>query len=275
MTKEQFLKKLENVLQRLISERLFSDVTEVQKAGLKSDVCEFVRENAATYSLEELKETFVSAQATIGLFLEFQSAKEICDGDGRGSAGLEKQIGDLVNFGACGFKAPVLPSDNWREPLTGMEFIRVSGGSFQMGSGPWDDQGRTDEKPVHEVWLDGLWAGKYPVTVSQYLVFVTEAAKYEPAWLEGGGRYNIHTGEDDLFRALGESITSDSYPIVGICWTDAVAYARWISEKTGFYFRLPTEAEWEYAARSGGREEKYAGGADVDAVAWHSDNSDG
>jgi len=275
MTKEQFLNKLENVLQRLISERLFDDVTDAEKAGLKSDVSEFIRENAATYTLEELKETFVSAQVTIGLFLEFQSAKEICDGDGKASVSLEKQIGELVNFGVCGSKTPVFPSDNWREPLTGMEFVWVSGGGFQMGSGPWDDQGLSDEKPVHEVWLDGLWVGKYPVTVSQYLVFVTEAAKYEPAWLEEGCRYNIHTGEDDLFKALGESITSDSYPIVGISWMDAVAYARWISEKTGFYFRLPTEAEWEYAARSGGREEKYAGGEDVDQVAWYNDNSDG
>ena len=72
-----------------------------------------------------------------------------------------------------------------------------------MGSGPWDDQGLSDEKPVHEVWLDGLWVGKYPVTVSQYLVFVTEAAKYEPAWLEEGGKLQyLLPVNDDLFKAL-------------------------------------------------------------------------
>ena len=275
MTKEQFLQKLENVLQRLISDRLFGYTNEEQKAGLRSDVSEFIRENAGSYSLEELKETFVSAQATIGLFLEYQSAKEICNGDIKEPTTLENQISSLVNFGQCGSGAPVFPSDNWREPITGTEFIWVSGGSFQMGSGSWDDQGLADEKPVHEVWLDGLWVGKYPVTVSQYLVFVTEAAKCEPAWLEQGSKYNIYTGNDDLFKALGDSIILDLYPVVGISWTDAVAYAQWMSHKTGFYFRLPTEAEWEYAARSGGREERYAGGKDVDVLAWYGDNSNG
>ena len=275
MTKEQFLEKLEKVLQHLILDRLFDHTNEEQKAGLRSDVNEFIRENAGNYTFEELKETFVSGQATIGLFLEYQSAKEICRGDTKEAANLEKQIASLVNFGQCGSGAPVFPSDNWREPITGTEFIWVSGGSFHMGSGPWDDQGLVDEKPVHEVWLDGFWVGKYPVTVSQYLVFVTETGKHEPAWLEEGCKYNIHSGNDDLFKALGDSITSDSYPVVGISWADAVAYAHWISNKAGRYFRLPTEAEWEYAARSGGREEKYAGGKDVDEVSWYHDNSSG
>ncbi len=275
MTKEQFLKNLEQVLQRMILERLYGDASEEQKAGLASDVSEFIRENAGCYSFEELKQTFVSAQITIGLFLEYQSAKEICREDSKKPPSMETQITRLVNFGQCTSKRLVFPSDNWREPITEMEFVWVSGGSFYMGSGPWDDQGLADEKPVHEVWLDGLWVGKYPVTVSQYLVFVTEAGKYEPAWLEQGSKYNIHSGNDDLYKALGDSITSDLYPVVGISWADAAAYAQWISHKTGFYFRLPTEAEWEYAARSGGREEKYAGGNDVDAVAWYGDNSNG
>ena len=275
MTKEQFLKNLEKALQHLVLSRLFANGDEEQKAGLSSDVTEFIQESAGAYTLEELKATFTSAQVSMGLFLEYQSAKEICRKGVGEPADLEKQISSLVNFGRCGSKGLVFPSDNWREPITGVDFIWVSGGSFQMGSGPWDDQGLADEKPVHEVWLDGFWVGKYPVTVSQYLVFVTEAGKYEPAWLEEGSKYNIHSGNDDLFKSLGNSITSDAYPVVGVSWTDAVAYAKWISNKTGFYFRLPTEAEWEYAARSGGREEKYAGGGDVDTAAWYSDNSNG
>ncbi len=275
MTKDQFLKNLEKALLRLIVERLFNDLDEAKKAALKLDVKEFIRERAETYSLPELKETFVSAQVAIGLFLEYQSAKAICESDGEKPQNLEQEIKSLLNTGECVSRRPVFPADNWREPLTGMAFVWVPGGAFQMGSGPWDDQGLGDEKPVHEAWLDGFWIGKYPVTVSQYLVFVTEAAKYEPAWLEQGSPYNIHTGEDDTFRSLEESITGDSYPIVGISWADAVAYCDWISEKTGHFFRLPTEAEWEYAARSGGREEKYAGGGAVDTVAWYGDNSNG
>ena len=77
MTKEQFLKNLEKVLQHLILDRLFDDTNEEQKAGLRSDVNEFIRENADNYSLEELKETFISAQATIGLFLEYQITEHV------------------------------------------------------------------------------------------------------------------------------------------------------------------------------------------------------
>lgn len=275
MTKEQFLKNLEQALQKLILNRLFDDSNEEKKAGLRSDVTEFVQENAGNYTLEELKETFVSAQAAMGLFLEYQNAKEICRGGVTEPADLETELTRFLNCGRCGSDGPVFPSDNWREPITGMDFIWVSGGSYQMGSGSWDDQGLEDEKPVHEVWLDGFWVGKYPVTVSQYLVFVTETRNYEPAWLEEGCKYNIHSGNDGLFKALGDSITLDSYPVVGVFQADAVAYAQWMSKKAGLYFRLPTEAEWEYAARSGGREEKYAGGEDVDAVAWYSDNSNG
>ena len=51
-----------------------------------------------------------------------------------------------------------------------------------------------DEKPVHEVWLDGLWVGKHPVLVSQYLVFVKDTGQNQPAWLEEGCKYNIHSG---------------------------------------------------------------------------------
>ena len=275
MTKEQFLNNLEKALQNLVLNHLFDDSSEEQKAGLRSDVTEFIRENAGSYTFEELKETFVSGQTAVGLFLEYQNAKEICQSGAKKSANLETGLASLLNCGRCGSTGPVFPSDEWREPKTGMDFIWVSGGSFQMGSGPWDDQGLGDEKPVHEVWLDGLWVGKYPVLVSQYLAFVKDTGQNQPAWLEEGCKYNIHSGNDALFSALGESVTSDSCPVVGVSWADAVAYAKWMSKKTGFYFRLPTEAEWEYAARSGGEEEQYAGGKDVDAVAWYDDNSNG
>ncbi|MCP4577965.1 MAG: formylglycine-generating enzyme family protein [Deltaproteobacteria bacterium] len=275
MTKEQFLNNLEKALQRLVLNHLFDDANEEQKAGLRSDVAEFIRENAGSYTFEELKETFVSGQTAVGLFLEYQDAKEICRGGVKRPADLETGLAGLLNCGQCGTSAPVFPSDEWQEPVTGMDFVWVSGGSFQMGSGSWDDQGLGDEKPVHEVWLDGLWVGKYPVLVSQYLAFVMDAGERQPAWLEEGGKYNIYTGADDLYKALGAAVASDGYPIVGVSWDDAVAYAQWMSEKTSFYFRLPTEAEWEYSARSGGREEKYAGGQDMDARAWYCDNSNG
>lgn len=269
MAKNLFLKRLEKALTQLICNRLYENEKEAKSQALALNVEEFIRENASNYTLEELKETFTSAEASIGLFFEYQNAKTICqDAEGK----KEKSI-DL--FQLLGSKEPVFPSDRWQEPITGMEFIWVSGSSFQMGCGSWDDEGLSDEKPVHEVWIDGFWLGAYPVTVSQYIAFTKETGQNTPAWLEENGKYNIHTGNDSLYKALGNTITDDNYPIVGVSLADAMAYGKWLSQKTRLFFRLPTEAEWEYAARSGGKPEKYAGGMDVDSVAWYMDNSNG
>lgn len=80
ITKNQFLKNLEKALQKLICSQLYQNEDEAEKQVLAMNVKEFIRENAGNYSLEELKETFVSAEASIGLFLEYQDAKMICKG---------------------------------------------------------------------------------------------------------------------------------------------------------------------------------------------------
>ena len=84
LTKNSFLKNLEKALKNLICNRLYENENEAQKQVLAMNVEEFIRENAGHYSLEELKETFVSAEASIGLFLEYQDAKMVCKGtDGK------------------------------------------------------------------------------------------------------------------------------------------------------------------------------------------------
>lgn len=84
ITKNRFLKNLEKALRKLICNRLYQNEDEAEKQVLAMNVEEFIRENAGNYSLEELKETFVSAEASIGLFLEYQDAKMICKGtDGK------------------------------------------------------------------------------------------------------------------------------------------------------------------------------------------------
>ena len=84
ITKNQFLKNLDKALKKLICNRLYENKNKAQKQVLAMNVEEFIRENAGNYSLEELKETFVTAEASIGLFLEYQDAKMICKGtDGK------------------------------------------------------------------------------------------------------------------------------------------------------------------------------------------------
>ena len=123
------MKNLEKALRLLICDRLNADADDDTRKALSFDVTGFVRQNAAEYSLEELVETFASYDATIGLFYEFQEAKR-----------LVNQM--PVSLRETSLKSgPRKSVDRWQELLTGMVFVWVPGGSFEMGSGDWDDEG--------------------------------------------------------------------------------------------------------------------------------------
>ncbi|MFO8033087.1 MAG: SUMF1/EgtB/PvdO family nonheme iron enzyme [Desulfohalobiaceae bacterium] len=165
------------------------------------------------------------------------------------------------------------PGETWTEPETGMEFVWVPGGCYQMGCGSWTSNCDDDEKPEHEVCVDGFWIGKYEVTIDQYRQFLqatgdTDGVDWddEDCPIEKGGSFSL---SGNKFAQDGDQ------PMVEVSWHGARAFAQWLSREAGKDFRLPTEAEWEYAARSGGKRQKYAGGDDVDRVAWYEDNSGG
>lgn len=97
------------------------------------------------------------------------------------------------------------------------------------------DDGQENERPRHRVWLDRFAIGRFPVTNAEYRIFVAETgAAAPPFW------------SDAIF-------SNPRQPVVGVTWDDAVAYCNWLSLKAGQVYRLPTEAEWERAAR-GNRE---------------------
>lgn len=128
------------------------------------------------------------------------------------------------------------------EPLTGMALVNVPAGCFQMGDTYGDGQG--DEKPVHEVCLDAFSMGIHEVTNSQY-------RRFKPG--HDSGIYE------------GNSLNGNDQPVANISWFEAMEYAQWLSEKTGRRYRLPTEAEWEYAARGGASARNYWGDGPLDA----------
>lgn len=119
------------------------------------------------------------------------------------------------------------------------ELIEVKGGFFMMGT----DEGPDDEKPGHEVWVDPFCIGKYTVTNHDYDVFLKSSQYPVPSPF----RTNSHF-EDPL------------QPVVGTSWFDAQSYCAWLSRLSGRIYRLPTEAEWEYAARSGSNKNIYPWG---------------
>ena len=137
--------------------------------------------------------------------------------------------------------------DTWTEPHTGMEFVWVPGGCFEMGCGPWTDQCYDREKPVHEVCVNGFWMGRHEVTNRQFRLF----------------RSGHNSGD-----YKGNTLNRDDQPVVRVSWNDARDYAQWLSNKTGQTFRLPTEAEWEYAARGGTTTARYWGESPDDACRY-------
>jgi len=131
------------------------------------------------------------------------------------------------------------------------EMIFIKGGAFKMGciSGK---HCRKEEK-IHTVHISDFWMATTEVTVKQYQMCVTAGKCRQPIWMEKGSNYNMHTGLDNSYKGLGKTLTGDNYPIVGVSWHDAIAYAKWLKRKTGKAYHLPTEAEWEYAARAGSK----------------------
>ena len=138
-----------------------------------------------------------------------------------------------------------------------MEFVLVKGGCFQMGDTLGN--GGSDEKPVHEVCVDDFTIGKYEVTQAQW-----EA---------------VMGSNPSNFKQCGGNC-----PVEQVSWNDIQEFIKKLNATVGADsvrpeansirpYRLPTEAEWEYAARSGGKSEKYAGDNDLDSVAWYNSNA--
>ncbi len=169
---------------------------------------------------------------------------------------------------------PPARSDTLTDPTTGMEFLLVNAGCFQMGDTFGD--GEEDEKPVHEVCVNDIYMGKHEVTKGQFNTFVqatgyrTEAEQGKGCFVWDGSKWKEDRSAS--WRSFG-SWQDDSHPVVCVTHSDGRAFADWVSGKLNRHVRLPTEAEWEYAARSGGKGQKYSGGFNLDAVGWYKDNS--
>jgi formylglycine-generating enzyme required for sulfatase activity len=124
-------------------------------------------------------------------------------------------------------KSPAYSALAVRDPRPPL--VRVPGGRFRMGS----DRGREDERPERDAEVAAFSIGRTPVTRSQYAAFRAVSGAPAPPWW------------DDA------AFAHPDHPVVGVTWFEAVDYARWASATFGGLWRLPTETEWECAARGG------------------------
>jgi len=153
-----------------------------------------------------------------------------------------------------------------------MELVRIEAGTFQQGS-PANEPGRGADETQHKVTLTRPFLlGKYPVTRAQFERFVAEThyrtdAESGPSGGFGWDGAQLTQRKDFTWRSPGFSQTGD-HPVTLITFRDASAFLQWLSRKSGRTFALPSEAQWEYAARGGATTIPTA-----DAVAWYKGNA--
>ncbi len=161
-------------------------------------------------------------------------------------------------------------SDYFSEHTGRMIFVR--GGEYVMG----DNAGNPEVRPEHTVEVRDFYMAEREVTVEEYLKFCNATEAHWPDWLEPGNDYHIDIGNKPFYTNLGYSRTSHGLPVVAIRYQDAVAFCEWASSKDpNFTYRLPTEAQWEYAARGGENHDKFlfSGSKYANRAGWNLSNS--
>jgi formylglycine-generating enzyme required for sulfatase activity len=121
--------------------------------------------------------------------------------------------------------------------------VSIAGGWFLMGS----EDGAENERPIHRVWVDPFALGRFQVTNAEYATFLKASGHPEPpCWTD-------------------PALSDPNQPVVAVTWNDAASYCGWLGRVTDRRYRLPTEAEWEFAARGGAEGRRYPwGDAELD-----------
>ena len=160
-----------------------------------------------------------------------------------------------------------------------IEMLAIPAGTFQMGSPP-DEVGRSaDEGPVHEVSISPFWMSKLEVTWDLYTQFMersidvhqTQKGENAEVMLDTDGISGATTPYTDMSFGMGK----DGYPAVSMTQYAASMFCAWLSAMTGKFYRLPTEAEWEYACRAGQSGPYHCPAAQLEQHAWYVGNSAG
>ncbi|RIK76794.1 MAG: hypothetical protein DCC68_18680 [Planctomycetota bacterium] len=168
-------------------------------------------------------------------------------------------------------------------PRTGATYhmVAIKGGEFLMGSPAGEKQRKDDEGPQVKIKVDPFWMGKYEVTWDEYEPFmITKVDRFKNGALQNFDP-TVHTVVDAVsqptkpYTEMSFGMGQKGYPAISMTQHAANKYCQWLSAQTGHFYRLPTEAEWEYACRAG-TTTAYSFGDDpakLDEYAWYYDNA--
>jgi formylglycine-generating enzyme required for sulfatase activity len=173
-----------------------------------------------------------------------------------------EEVGEYIYLTRSTVEEPARVPPTREEPSLPFEpqMVTMPAGSFWMGT-PEGEGGAPNEVPQHKVYLEAYAIGRYPVTNAEFKRFVEDGG-YEEAdyWTEAGwsqkesGNWKQPRFWDD------DDLNGGAQPVVGVSWYEALAYCRWLAAKAGKTYRLPTEAEWEKAARGDRDRRRYPWG---------------
>lgn len=189
-------------------------------------------------------------------------------------------ISSLIGLGAFAQQKPV---DSYKQKIPGtgqvIEMVAIPEGTFLMGSPPIEKGRLGDEGPVHEVRVSGFYMAKFEITWDLYHLFMErEIDAKQPKTLTGKEvdiAVDAVSGATSPYTDMSFGMGTDGYPAICMTQFAASKFCEWLSAMTGNFYRLPTEAEWEYACRAGAASE-YSFGADgglLKEYAWFKDNS--
>lgn len=165
-----------------------------------------------------------------------------------------------------------------------LDMVLIPGGTFTMGSPASEADRLEHEGPQRKVQIDPFYLCTTETTLELFLAYYQETGTAKKDFVEVAEAQKNDQVKEDVDTITGPTPVygdmtmgySKKHPAIGMTWHNAITFCRWLSQKTGKQYRLPTEAEWEYAARAG-TSGAYGPGDDpaaLDACAWYGDNAD-
>ena len=161
-----------------------------------------------------------------------------------------------------------------------LEMVPIKGGEFLMGSPLYEKNRLADEGPVRKVKIDSFWMAKYETTWNLYTLFMARELDNLQQSFSKNSEVNIDvdgvSGATTPYVEMSFGMGTEGYPAISMTQLAAKKFCQWLSAMTGNFYRLPTEAEWEYACRAESESPYYFGNdsKDLDKYGWYKNNSE-